>query len=257
VLMNLIWSVYDLVSTGRPTILYGLFHSFGDSQTHVFDSVTLTLYDGSVYTICYDPDNPENYHFTYPDGDVILERAAVLEENPPSIPPREDMSCVELRAGRSSKPSEVIYGLIELADGRVDRDFINHWHGFMAESDDHDARFDGIPYEESTSGDSTGRPDRVRRVTDWMKRKHFSFGEVQLLMQLVAMSCRFGVLLIDNAEMGLHPAIQIAYMALVTECYRRGTQVLFVTNSPEMFDRKWRQSNDLWDITHPRTDEEY
>lgn len=249
VLMTLVWAVYDLVSTGRPTVLYGLVYNAFTGYAHLFDRFVMTLVDGSEYVLSYNPESPEHYLFSYDGGDVMLDKSFVLNAS-------EGMSCVMLNSWRGSKASEVVYGLISLADGEFDQKFINDWYNraMVCDESNHSMKFDGLPYEAVAEGEA--RADKVRKIAEWMTKRHFSYGETQLLFQLVAMSCRFGLLIIDNAEAGLHPSVQFNYMEIVAECYRRGTQVIFVTNSPEMFDGKWSQSNDLWDLSHPSDVEE-
>ena len=249
VLLTLSWALYDLVSTGRPTVLYGMLRNPDGSCSRLFDKFSMVLADGSAYSLSIVGDS---YMLSGTGGESLVEASAVSDGNPPSTEVRG--GCVAmLSSTRGNRPGDIVYGLLSLSEGDFDRKFINRWYSILfsctepdAPESEWDMKMDGIPYERSVA-----RGEMSARLTRWIGERRFSFGEMQMLFQLSAMSGKLDVLLVDNAEIGLHPSVQMNYMALLAECYRRGTQVIFSTNSPEMFDCKWRYSNDLWSLTHP------
>jgi AAA15 family ATPase/GTPase len=137
-----------------------------------------------------------------------------------------------------------------MLDGNVNYDFINKWYNVMMQGinpeetpDSAVKRYAGAPFDKDKS-----YKENSKAICKWIEERMLSHGELELFMQLLAMSSGCKVVLVDSAEIGLHPGVQVCYMHLLSSLYQKGIQVLFSTHSPTTFDLNFSYSNDLFEL---------
>jgi hypothetical protein len=258
-ILKLAIAVLDVAGGKAPTVLYQIVNNEG-SYARIFDSFTVVFADGHSYTLLVEDASAGWYQFLR-DGEFFMEIHDDKAVAPDSM---IDADAVLLRVGRISKPEIPIYMMADKVDGKIDYATLNKWHAHLIQGCEFGAtenedgqpvveRYKDIPYSPVT-GQNTAKAV-LGDITRWLARNRFSHGEVELLLQMLTLTSGANVVLIDDAEIGLHMSVQMEYMRLMSLCYSKGIQVLYSTHSPEMFDGVFSNSNDLYDLTHPKDEE--
>lgn len=258
-ILKLVMAVLDIACGKAPTVLYQIVNLDG-VYSRVFDSFTLVMADGHSYTLVAEDASAGWYQFLR-DGEFFMEVRDATSVVPDSM---LDTDPVLLRVGRICKPELIIYMMADKVEGKVNYAAINKWHSHMIQGNELGATVDadGNPvvdrYKDIPYSPVTGRKTAqsvLGDITKWLSRNRFSHGDIEFLLQMMTLTSGANVVLIDDAEIGLHMSAQLEYMRLMTLCYSKGIQVLFSTNSPQMFDCVFSNSNDLYDLTQPKDEE--
>lgn len=244
VLMNLIYNVLHMANGGDPADFDSLI------ENHMFEEIAVTTVDGNCYAVEVPEGSSRMYHYIK-NGSLYIVNDKAMPTRP--YEPTNTSPCI-LPVKRIAIPDLYIYQCLLALDGNPNYDFLAKWYHYLVlggemgdELSTADNRYASIPYRNDvTVNDALGM---IRR---WMGQKYFSHGEIEVLLQLLAMSGGYNVVLIDDAEMGLHPSVQVSYMYLLSSLYKQGIQVLFSTNAPSMFDNTFSYSNDLFDARNKR-----
>ena len=261
-LFKLINAVMELANGRYPDTLVKLSKTIISTEwethtnyNHLFDEVAVETVDGHVYRIVAEDYSTASYVFDK-DGEQYAIRDGKFDA---VIPPHrsETAGCYLLPTGRLAAPDAYIDEIMCICGGTVDYKLINQWYNLMIQgvdvSTDPDKamiRYADIPYDENKPCAA-----RCKDIVNWMAKRHLSHGEAELLMQLLAMTSGEKIVLVDAAEIGLHPGTQVEYMRLLSTMYQKGVQVLFTTHSPTMFDMNFSYSNDLFEIFGNESDE--
>ena len=225
---------------------------------HLFDEVAVETVDGHVYRIVTEDYSTASYVFEK-DGEPYAIRDGKFDAIVPPQP-SETAGCYLLPTGRLAAPDAYIYDMLCNCGGKVNYNFLNKWYNLMIQGVDVADptvdpnrvmnRYADIPYDENKTYAAS-----CKDIVAWMSKRQLSHGEAELMMQLMAMISGSKIVLIDAAEIGLHPSTQIDYMRLLSTMYQKGVQVLFTTHSPSMFDLNFSYSNDLFEIFGDDSDE--
>ena len=155
-----------------------------------------------------------------------------------------------LPTGRLSSPDVFIYQFARDLNGEINYGFIDMWYNYVIQGKELNA--DPSEYVFSFSkhkipySDTEAVKQVCKNIGKWISSCFLSHGSVEMLLQLMAMSSKSRIVLIDDAEIGLHPSAQVSYMFLMATLYQCGIQVLFTTHSPSMFDLNFSYSNDMF-----------
>jgi len=237
-LLKLVNAVMELANGSVPVALKTLYIGIEPPYEHLFDVITVTTVDDNVYSLKEIDSTTGSYEFSHNDTTYVIHNGVM----DCMVPERYETSgCYFLSTARVASPTTYIDGLSELT---IDYDFLTKWYNLMMQGIDIEStpekalkRYVDIPVAAG-----------CREVGRWIADRKLSFGEVELLMQLMAMSSGCKIVLVDAAEIGLHLSAQVSYMNLLSWMYQNGVQVLFTTHSPQMFDLNFSNSNDLFDV---------
>lgn len=252
-LLKIVNAVMELVNGEDPLSLNSLVKTVEEddwdryvSYHHLFDEVVIELVDGRQFKLITDDASTGSYIFEV-DGNVYPLHDGQFEVNPPQF---TNAGIYMLPTGRLTSPELYIYQLLAMLDGNVDYDFINKWYNVMMQGIDPDENPDSTKnrYAKAPFDKEKSYKENRKAICKWIEERMLSHGELELFMQLLAMSSGCKVVLIDSAEIGLHPGVQVCYMHLLSSLYQKGIQVLFSTHSPTIFDLNFSYSNDLFEL---------
>lgn len=229
------------IAYGHSTISLETLIGLDLPAQHLFDIVTVTTVDDNVYSLNAVDWSTGSFVFYCNETEYYITQCR-LDETAVRNPPKT--ACEFLPTGRVAEPIKFICELAANIDHNIDYGFLNKWYNLMIQGIDIEStpekalkRYVDIPVAAG-----------CREVGRWIADRKLSFGEVELLMQLMAMSSGCKIVLVDAAEIGLHLSAQLSYMYLLSWMYQNGVQVLFTTHSPQMFDMNFSNSNDLFDV---------
>jgi energy-coupling factor transporter ATP-binding protein EcfA2 len=235
-LLKLVNAVLE-IAYGHSTISLETLIGLDLPAQHLFDIVTVTTVDDNVYSLHAVDWSTGSFVFYCNETEYYITQCR-LDETAVRNPPKT--ACEFLPTGRVAEPIKFICELAAHIDHNIDYGFLNKWYNLMIRGEESSTesanRYNNIPC------------DNARECGKWLLDNHLSFGEVELLMQLMAMSSGCKIVLVDAAEIGLHLSAQVSYMNLLSWMYQNGVQVLFTTHSPQMFDLNFSNSNDLFDV---------
>jgi energy-coupling factor transporter ATP-binding protein EcfA2 len=256
ILIKLIKAVLEIATSRTTGTLMLLtkrvtYHEYGDNFVeyfHLFDTFTVRTVDGHEYGLVCEDYNNGSYNFVtndnvYPIHDGVME----------VVPTAPCMSTVTLLpTGRLSSPDVFIYQFARDLNGEINYGFIDMWYNYVIQGKELNA--DPSEYVFSFSkhkipySDTEAVKQVCKNIGKWISSCFLSHGSVEMLLQLMAMSSKSRIVLIDDAEIGLHPSAQVSYMFLMATLYQCGIQVLFTTHSPSMFDLNFSYSNDMFSL---------
>ena len=244
-LLKLVYAVMELANGYQPTMLQKMVF-YGAHDYKLFDVVTVETVGGNVYSLTVDDWFSGSFVFDANGEQTVIDKGQLDSIVPTQY---ENVGCYLLPTGRLFSPQVTINELLDITGGKVDYEFLNKWYNLMMQGIDIEKtpdtamkRYADMPYNtESTIS-----------LSHWIKERHFSHGEVELLMHLMAMTSGCGIVLIDAAETSLHLSVQVYYMNLLSFLYQHGVQVIFATHSPTMFDMNFANSNDLFELFDPK-----
>lgn len=216
----------------------------------LFDSITVINAADEEFTLVTDDAESGQYMFMYKtelgEGNrlVNISSDVITPSNPVVF-----MDVFWLPANRMSFCGKYIYQAVQMSEGKIDYDLLNRWYNYLFWGDKLDDPPKRIRYKDIPT-------DSVDNIYAWVVKNHLTHGEVELLLLSTAMTSGAPIVMIDEAEAGLHMSVQLEYMKLITEFYKRNVQALFTTNSPETFDMIWSSGNDLFELLEEKPSKE-
>lgn len=252
-LLKIVNAVMELVNGEDPLSLNSLVKTVEEDDWdryvryhHLFDEVVIELAGGRQFKLIADDASTGSYIFEA-DGNVYPLHDGRFEVNPPQF---TNAGIYMLPTARLNSPEMYIYQMLAMVDGNVNYDFINKWYNVMMLGIDPAERPSNVMkrYDKAPFAKEKSYKENSKAICKWIDECMLSHGELELFMQLLAMSSGCKVVLIDSAEIGFHPGVQTCYMHLLSSLYQKGIQVLFSTHSPTTFDLNFSYSNDLFDL---------